>query len=103
MNITDPIYTDENKAREHLESIQWPDGPACPHCGNCDKARITKLEGKSTRPGVYKCKECRKPFTATMGTIYGVGSDADESSPALRDRLIAYWRTGHLLYKAVSI
>ena len=27
MNITDPIYADEDKAREHLESIQWPDGP----------------------------------------------------------------------------
>ena len=69
MNITDPIYSDENKAREHLESIQWPNGPFCPHCGNADAARITKLAGKSTRPGVYKCKECRKPFSVTVGTI----------------------------------
>jgi hypothetical protein len=23
MNITDPIYADEDKAREHLESIQF--------------------------------------------------------------------------------
>ena len=30
----------------------------------------TLLQGKSTRPGLYKCKDCRKPFTATMGTIY---------------------------------
>src|SRR5215831_3498901 len=43
MNITDPIYADEDKAREHLESIQWPDGPVCPKCGNCDPKRITKL------------------------------------------------------------
>ncbi|MEQ8325956.1 MAG: IS1595 family transposase [Parvibaculum sp.] len=70
LELTNPIYLDANKAREHLESIQWPDGPACPHCGNCDKARITKLEGKSTRPGVYKCKECRKPFTVTVGTVF---------------------------------
>jgi hypothetical protein len=28
------------------------------------------LKGKSTRPGLYKCKDCRKPFTATMGTTY---------------------------------
>lgn len=69
MNITDPIYSDENKAREHLESIQWPNGPTCPHCGNADAARITKLQGKSTRPGVYKCKECRKPFSVTVGTV----------------------------------
>lgn len=69
MNITDPIYSDENKAREHFEKLQWPDGPVCPHCGNVDQARITKLKGKSTRPGVYKCKECRKPFSVTVGTL----------------------------------
>ena len=31
--------------------------------------RLTKLKGKSTRPGVYKCKECRKPFSVTVGTV----------------------------------
>ena len=50
--------------------MRWPDGPYCPHCGNADKARITKLQGKSTRPGVYKCKECRKPFSVTVGTVF---------------------------------
>jgi transposase-like protein len=70
MNITDPIYQDADKAREHLEKLQWPNGPLCPHCGNCDPARITKLAGKSTRPGVYKCKECAKPFSVTVGTVF---------------------------------
>ncbi|UVK53336.1 IS1595 family transposase [Mesorhizobium sp. AR02] len=69
MKLTDPIYTDENKAREHLESLHWPHGPNCPHCGNANPDRITKLQGKSTRPGVYKCKECRKPFSVTVGTL----------------------------------
>ena len=31
--------------------------------------RITQLEGKSTRPGVYKCKDCRKPFCVTVGSV----------------------------------
>jgi transposase-like protein len=31
--------------------------------------RITKLQGASTRPGVYKCKDCRKPFSVTVGTV----------------------------------
>lgn len=70
MNITDPIYSDANKAREHLEALHWPTGPVCPHCGNCDGSRITKLAGKSTRPGVHKCKDCVKPFTVTVGTIF---------------------------------
>ena len=67
MNITDPIYSDANKAREHLEALHWPHGPVCPRCGTLD--RITKLAGKSTRPGVYKCNECAKPFSVTVGTI----------------------------------
>ena len=28
------------------------------------------MQGRTTRPGLYKCKDCRKPFTATMGTVY---------------------------------
>ena len=67
-SITDPIYQDANKAREHLEALHWPDGPVCPRCRTGD--RITKLAGKSTRPGVYKCNECAKPFTVTVGTIF---------------------------------
>ncbi len=64
------IYTDEPAARKHLENLLWPEGPVCPHCGNYDKTRIHKLQGKSTRPGVYKCRECEKPFTVTVGTVF---------------------------------
>jgi transposase-like protein len=64
------IYTDETAAREHLEKLLWPHGPICPHCTNSDQERISKLEGKSTRPGVYKCNECRKPFSVTVGTVF---------------------------------
>jgi len=67
MNLTDPIYADADKAREHLEALHWPNGPVCPHCGSVEN--ITKLQGKSTRPGVYKCRECEKPFTVTVGTV----------------------------------
>jgi len=67
-NLTDPIFHDEKAAREHLETLLWPDGPVCPRCGVMGD-RITKLKGKSTRPGVYKCKDCRKPFSVTVGTV----------------------------------
>jgi transposase-like protein len=62
------IYTDEYAARKHLESLNWPDGPICPHCGTVNEA--TKLKGKSTRPGVYKCRPCQKPFSVTVGTVF---------------------------------
>src|SRR3546814_418639 len=69
VDLTNPIFYDDGAAREHLEGLLWPNGPVCPHCGNADPERITKLKGKSTRPGVHKCKECRKPFTVTVGTV----------------------------------
>jgi transposase-like protein len=64
------IYTDETAARRHLEALLWPEGPYCPHCGNADPKRIHKLQGKSTREGVYKCRECEKPFSVTVGTVF---------------------------------
>jgi transposase-like protein len=67
-DLTDPIFTEESAARAHLESLRWPNGPVCPHCGSVDNA--AELKGKSTRPGVYKCRDCRKPFSATIGTLY---------------------------------
>src|SRR5271169_5259163 len=67
-DLTNPIFTDEDAARKHFEALRWPDGPVCPHCGTVDEA--TELKGESTRPGLYKCRPCQKPFTATMGTLY---------------------------------
>jgi transposase-like protein len=68
LDLRNPIFHDDDKAREHLEKLLWPLGPHCPRCGVTGD-RITKLQGKSTRPGVYKCKDCRKPFSVTVGTV----------------------------------
>lgn len=68
LDVRCPIFNDDDSAREHLEALLWPQGPVCPRCGVMDD-RITKLQGKSTRPGVYKCKDCRKPFSVTVGTV----------------------------------
>ncbi len=68
--VLNRIYTDEGAARKHLEKLRWPEGPFCPHCGNADPKRIYKLNGKSTREGVYKCRECEKPFSVTVGTVF---------------------------------
>jgi hypothetical protein len=67
-NLADPIYHDDDAARAHLEALLWQDGPVCPRCGVFGD-RITKLQGASTRPGVYKRKDCRKPFSVTVGTV----------------------------------
>jgi transposase-like protein len=67
INLTDPIFPDENKAREHLEAIRWPDGPYCPHCGEVEK--IYRLHGKSHRSGLIHCNSCEQSFTVTVGSV----------------------------------
>jgi Transposase zinc-ribbon domain len=52
-------FSDEQKAREYIERLRWPDGPICPHCGLLNNAyRLAPQEskkGKHVRPGVWKC------------------------------------------------
>ncbi len=71
-NLQNPIFTNEIKAREHLETVRWPDGPYCPHCGNSDQERIARVEGEkqSHRPGLFYCNECKGQFTVTVGTVF---------------------------------
>jgi transposase-like protein len=59
---------DEASAYAWIEARLWPNGPVCPHCKADD--RISKMKGKSTRMGTYKCYHCRKPFTVKVGTIF---------------------------------
>ncbi len=67
-DIQAAAFTDDNVAREAIEALLWPDGPVCPHCGCIGK--IGKIEGKSARPGLYYCGDCKKQFTVTVGTIF---------------------------------
>jgi transposase-like protein len=69
-NLNAAHFKDEQAAYAYVESWLWPEGPVCPHCGNCDQTRICKLAGKATRIGLRKCNECRKQFTVKMGTIF---------------------------------
>ena len=61
-------FHNEEVAYAFAESIIWPDGPVCPHCGSI--TRISKMNGKATRIGTYKCYVCRKQFTVKIGTIF---------------------------------
>src|ERR1700722_5627025 len=63
-------FHDERAAYAFVEARVWANGRVSPHCGVVDNSAL--LKGKSTRPGVYKCKEkaCRKPFTVKVGTVF---------------------------------
>ena len=66
--LSSPRFHNEEAAYAYIEAQVWPKGPVCPHCGGQD--RIGKMNGKSTRIGMYKCYICKKPFTVKMGTIF---------------------------------
>jgi transposase-like protein len=63
--FAEPHFQNDEAARAMLESILWPDGPVCVHCGVINHAYKTK------RPGVFRCAEkaCRKDFSVTMKTV----------------------------------
>ena len=58
----------EEAAYAWVEAHLWPNGPVCPHCKGTE--RISKMQGKATRFGLYKCYACRKQFRVTVGTIF---------------------------------
>ena len=72
-------FHDENAAFAKRQSLIWPQGPVCPHCGG--KERIYTLKGVRSkpskvhpkgveRPGLKKCGHCRKQFTVRVGTVF---------------------------------
>lgn len=84
-DLQNPLFTDEDAAWAHYETLRWPDGPICPKCGSVDNSvrveakpvtRTRKLKDGTTktvtwkRRGVMRCKDCAEQFTATVGTIF---------------------------------
>lgn len=67
-DIQNPIFTNDELAREALEAVRWPNGPVCPHCGSVEN--IAKVGGKKHRPGLWYCNACKGQFTVTVGTVF---------------------------------
>ena len=66
--LSRPEFHNEEAAYAYVEARIWANGRTCPHCGEAE--RTSKMGGKSTRIGTYKCYSCRKPFTVKIGTIF---------------------------------
>lgn len=67
INITDPVFHDETKAREFLEAQRWPNGPVCPFCK--EQKNVVRLGGEAAKKGLVLCRPCRKKFSVTVGTV----------------------------------
>jgi transposase-like protein len=82
-SFTEARFNNDDAARAYLESLRWPDGPVCPHCGIVNHAYAIKPAG------TYRCAEaaCRGNFTVTMA------SPMERSHIALHKWVLAF----HLL------
>lgn len=79
-------FSTGGKARAYLESIRWPDGPACVHCGGTEKIYTIKAnKAKKIREGLYECGDCHEQFTVTLGTIF------ERSKVPLNKWLVAWY------------
>jgi transposase-like protein len=108
VNLTDPIFTDEDKARAYFEEIRWPNGPVCPHCGNVDANRIYPIAANPThkiRAGLYECQDCHGQFTVRTGSVME-SSHVPLTKWALAYRLMASAKKGisaHQLHRTIGV
>ena len=66
VNITDPIFHNEQAAERHIFLSRWPDEePFCPHCGSTNTMQM----GGKTQAGYWLCRDCRDKFTVRTGTV----------------------------------
>src|SRR5690242_5748097 len=108
MNLTDPIFSDERKAREYFEAIRWPNGPVCPHCGNANADRIYAITANvahKVREGLRECQECHGQFTVRTGSVME-SSHLPLTKWALAYRLMASAKKGisaHQLHRTIGV
>ena len=58
------IFTDDAAAESWFVQQRWPGGVACPECGS-----VNVQERASRKPQPYRCRDCRKDFSAKTGTL----------------------------------
>lgn len=108
INLTDPTFTDEDKARAYFEAIRWPNGPTCCHCGNTDSSRIYPIAAnpkRGVRAGLYECQECHGQFTVRTGSIME-SSHLPLTKWALAYRFMASSKKGmsaHQLHRTIGV
>src|SRR6266446_3352831 len=57
------LYSTDDRCRELLERLRWPEGVTCPRCKD---SRVSRLREYAR----YECVGCEYQFTATSSTIF---------------------------------
>lgn len=58
------LFPNDAACATYLEQVRWEDGFACPHCGHTEEPFRF-----AARPGVLRCRKCRKDVALTAGTV----------------------------------
>ena len=56
-------FHSDDRCREFLEGLRWPEGI---HCPRCDSEKISRIKKR----GQFDCDSCRYQFSVTAGTIF---------------------------------
>jgi transposase-like protein len=56
------LFSTDEKCRELLERLRWPNGPECPRCKTQQLARLSER--------LLYCKDCDYQFSVTANTIF---------------------------------
>lgn len=62
VNLIEQFGTDE-KCREYLEAIRWPEGIECPRC---EAHSVSHLKDRKK----WECSKCEYQFSVTAGTLF---------------------------------
>jgi transposase-like protein len=69
--LIDVMQLTPDECRDILIDARWPDGPVCPKCGHPDAYTINrKSKTKNRLSRLFKCRGCKRQFSATVGTIF---------------------------------
>ena len=58
------LFPDDKTAEKWFEQQRWPNGRVCPDCGSLNTREIP-----NRKPMPYRCRDCRKHFSVTKGTV----------------------------------
>lgn len=78
------VFGTDEACRLALEEQRWGGTPACVHCGSLNVCRF------KTDVRILKCRDCRKKFSVTVGTVY-----QDRKLPLHKIFLAAYILSTH--------
>jgi transposase-like protein len=65
MNLVKLIerFGSEDKCRDYMEGLRWPEGVRCPRC---DSSKISRIHKRNQ----FDCDSCRYQFSVRVGTVF---------------------------------